>query len=105
MDPAKFIIFNIRAVRFGKTRYQFDLKVGPITLRDCSVVAPHPDGELTFAAPRRIRGRVSNALIPAAIVEREFMGRVFGDVLEKIAEMEAKHKPSPGPNAEIGGAL
>ncbi|MGC1759660.1 MAG: hypothetical protein WA742_09905, partial [Candidatus Cybelea sp.] len=98
----KVIIFNVRAVKFGKCRYLFDMKFGPITLRDCNVVAPDPDGALKFAAPRRIRERTSNALIPVADVDRPFMNRVFAAVLERI---DSKIEASSKPDGEIGGAV
>jgi hypothetical protein len=86
-----FAVGNFRQVSYGKVRLLFDLKVGPITLRDCNIVVDE-DGKPKFAAPRRIREAFSNTFIPAADCDRAFMRRVFGEVLSQMDD-------------EIGGKL
>jgi hypothetical protein len=86
MESHEFSIWNLRPVCFGKVRWIFDLRIGPVTLRDTCVVYGE-DHKPRFVAPRRIRESTTRSMIPAAEVDRLFMDRVFPAVLERITEI------------------
>ncbi|MGC2407038.1 MAG: hypothetical protein WA431_11580 [Candidatus Cybelea sp.] len=86
MENQEFTIWNLRSVCFGKVRWVFDLRIGPVTLRDTCLVYGE-DHKPKFAAPNRIRESTTRSVIPVAEVDRLFMDRVFTAVLERIAEI------------------
>jgi hypothetical protein len=96
LTPA-FAVGNFRRVQYGRIRLLFDLKIGPITLRDNAIVFGE-DEKPKFAAVRRIREKFSDGYISVADVDSKFMRIVFADVIAKL-EGNAKPEPAPDPDA------
>jgi hypothetical protein len=81
----RFEVANLRDVAYGRIRWSFDLKVGPIMV-ECRVVADE-DGQLKFAAPASIKDAYSQVYSSTVSIDRAFMREVF-DVV--VARIEAK---------------
>lgn len=78
-----FEVQNIRPVEFGRIRWQFDLEVGPIRLRDCVVVVDQ-EGRPQFAKPgstKNFRGLYSSLVD----LDRGLAADVLSAVLARLS--------------------
>ena len=83
-----FSVSNFKEVRYGKIRLLFDLRIGPVTLRECAIVVDESE-KPKFAAPRRLKEKFSDAWMSVADVDSRFMLAVFETVMAKL------HGPKP----------
>lgn len=89
-----FDVANFRAVEYGKVRLLFDLRVGPIVLRDCNLIVDD-DGHPKFAAPARIREKFSDAFVSTVDADRNFMRVVLDAVVKRVREVRKSKGTEP----------
>lgn len=98
-EEAAFAVSNFRQVNYGKIRLTFDLRIGPVVLRECVIVVDDA-GKPKFAAARRVKEKFSDAWISVAELDSRFMRRVFSDVVAKLEQPKQTPERNDDPWAE-----